>query len=1025
MNDYIYIFDEQQNPVSILSNELPNACPYNEDIKTERLEKGLLTFEFSVPMSHPDAATIVNEGFVIRPNEEEEGSFELFRIKIDDTKKSTKFKYVVGENAAVTDLIGQIIRPNPDPDQPNGIYPSKTIEQIMEIILQNTGWQLGRVDYSGVQDFTFNDYPTALGALHKVMEQFEAEVKFRVEFSGTTITGKYIDMLRRRGDNTGKIFSYGYDLTDEVQRVIDTNDLVTALIGIGPNDSDGKPMTFANYHPTVPSGYEKQLDWIGNIEARERWGDQGKHIFGVYQDNDAENQVDLYNKTKAKLDELSKPRYTYNVGVLLLEKLTGYEAHRVSVGDNIQVQDKTFSPPLLLEARVIEKKTSKKDRTKDTVTLGEFVPVLSTTPTIIQQTQTQNRGVAGGHVVVYGPTQDDMKGFYGQSNESITIEVTNEVHLGYTSIFTAEEISSGLVELRDANNNVIESRTFAAADLVPVPDSVYEYVLKLNFVLTPSIGTYKLWGSFDGQTFVRLPDEISFPYDSGEFKIIGTSDPDGYYWHFFKLQVAGSGVLGGSNQTFTVGDLSNNFSAFRSLNAVGEETARIDNEQASFAVLNAGIINSESVVSYSDEDFTFYINAVTGDDENDGQTSETALASFARAMQLTPKLCDGNVTIYIESDVVEDIVIAGYMGLNAITIYGGTRTGAGAPYTYSHRTIVADMNFDGTTKRINFFYGKYFPRTHRAGTSGATNFGSKTQYVYMRECYVSANVPGTTNYNTNAVGWNDNGYIHLSHCYLQDWGTNAIRAASRGHIHLEACAGSTVNTAARVGEATIGGAITFQGGTNLLTNQTTPGYPQSGSGVTSNYIITSVGGLINGVTTATGTNGAGGTKGTPPSTTTTTTIYNSLDTGISGRSYRTTKYVGWRMDEINVREGDYGYGDHKGLWFFGGTMPATPPWVGKTIEQIWVELQRDVEGGAPGHIRITTHNYLTIPSGNPTIGSSFVTAYFDFNTKKAVRLDLNTAIKNAFVNNTAKGIAIAGNPYAIMKVAAKLIVKWR
>lgn len=1019
MNDYIYIFDEQQNPVSILSNELPNACPYNEDLKTERLEKGLLTFDFSVPMSHPDAANIVNEGFVIRPNEEEEGSYELFRIKIDDTKKSTKFKYVTGENAAVTDLIGQIIRPNPSLS--SGIYPSYTIEQIMDVILQNTGWQLGRVDYSGVQDFDFNKYPTALAALHQVMSQFEAEVRFRVEFVGNYVAGKFIDMVRQRGSDTGKVFSYGYDLTDDVQRVIDTNDLVTALIGLGPNDSTGKPMTFADYHPSVPSGYEKQSDWIGNIEARERWGAAGKHIFGVYQDNDAENQVDLYNKTKAKLDELSKPRYTYNVGVLLLEKLTGYEAHRVSVGDNIQVQDKTFNPPLLLEARVIEKKTSKKDRTKDSVTLGEFIPVTSTTPTIIQQTQTQNRGVAGGHVVAYGPTQDDAKGFYSQSDESITIEVTNPVDLAYTSIFTAEEITGGLVELRDVNDNVIESRTFTADDLTPLPDSLYEYVLKLNFKLYPSIGTYKLWGSFDGLTFVRLPDEISFPYDSGEFKITGTSDADGYYWHFFKLQVAGPGVLGGSSQTFTVGDLSNNFNALRALNNVGEETARIDNEQASFAVLNAGIVNSESIVNYSSNDFTFYINAVTGDDENDGQTSGTALASFARAMQLTPKLCDGIVNVYIESDLTEDIVIAGYMGLNAINIYGGSKVGT----TYTHHTIVADMNFDGTTKRVNFFYGKYFPRTHRAGTSGSTNFGSKTQYVYMRECYISANVPGTTNYNTNAVGWNDNGYIHLSHCFFQDWALNAVRAASRGHIHLEACAGNTVNTAARVGEATIGGAITFTGGTNLLTNQTTPGYPQSGSGVTSNFIITSVGGLINGVTTATGTNGAGGTKGTPPSTTTTTTTYNSLDTAISGRSYRTTKYPGWRMDEINVREGDYGYGDHKGLWFFGGTMPATPPWVGKTIEQILVELQRDVEGGAAGNIRITTHNYLTIPSGAPTIGSSFVTAYFNFNDKKTVRLDLNSAIKNAFVNNTAKGIAIAGNPYAIMRVAAKLIVKWR
>jgi phage minor structural protein len=1020
MNDYLFILDEQEKLVSILSCELPSACPYWGDLKTEQLEHGLLTFEFYVPFNHPTVMQIVNEGLVVRPNEEIEGEYELFRIKETKMSRSTRSLYVRAENSAVTDVSDQYILPI--------TLASQTISQVMETILQNTGWQPGRIDYSGVQDFKFDGYISALEAVHQVMDKFKAEIKFRVEFDGTKVIGKYIDMVRQRGNNTRKVFSYGYDLTDQVDRTINSDDIITAVIGVGPDDSNGNPMTFSNYNPTIPEGYEKQSYWIGNTSARERWGDKGKHKFYIFKDDQVENQVDLYNKSKAKLDELSKPRFTYNVGVVLLEDITGYEAHRVSLGDNIQIQDKTFHPPLLLEARIIEKKTSKKDKEKNEVTLGEYVPVLSSTPTIVQQGRDslQNTGVAGGHVVVYGPTQDDTKGAYSQSEESITIEVTNTVQLGYTSIFTAEEITSGLVELRDINDNVIESRNFDSTDLVPVPDSVYEYVLKLNFVLYPNVGTYKLWGSFDGLTFVRLPDEVSFPYDSGEFKITGTSDEDGYYWHFFKIQVAGPGVLGGASQTFTVGDLSNNFQAFRSLNAAGEETARIDNKQASFAVLNAGIVNSDSVVSYSNEDFTFYVNAVSGNDENDGLTSATALASFARAMQLTPRLCDGNVTIYIESDLVEDIVIAGYMGLNAITIYGGIRTGAAAPYAYTHHTITADMNFDGTTKRVNFFYGKYFPRTHRGGTSGATNFGSKSQYVYFRECYVSANVPGTTNYNTNAIAWNDNGYIHLSHCYLQDWALNAIRAASHGRIHLEACVGSTVNTGGRVGEATLGGVITFSGGTNLLTNTLTPGYPRSGTGVTSNYIIASVGGMINGSTAAIGTNGEGGTKATPPSTTTNTTTYNSLDTAISGRSYRYTKYIGWRMNDINVREGEYdGQGQHKGLWFFGGTMPSVPPWVGKTIEEIWIEVQRDLKGGAPGLVRFTTHNYLTIPASNPTIGSSFVAAYFDFNQKKMVRLDQNAVIKEAFRNNSAKGIAIAGSPYSIMKVVARLIVKWR
>lgn len=1014
MNDQIYILDENQILVAVLSCQLPNACPYWDDLKTEQLEHGLLTFEFLIPSDHPTAELLVNEGFVVRRNEEYDGDYELFRIKELKMSKSSKSLYVFAENAAVTNLTGQIIRP--------ATLPSKTIGQVMEEVLQNTGWELGRVDYAGVQDFTFDKYMTALEAVHKIMDQFDAEIKFRVEFIGNYVAGRYIDMLIQRGSDTGKLFSYGYDLTNQVDRVSNSNDIVTALIGVGPDDSSGNPMTFSNYNPTVPDGYEKQGDWIGNTEARERWGDEGKHIFGVYQNTDVENQVDLYNKTKAELDELTKPKYTYTVGVVLLEDLTGYEAHRVSLGDNIQVQDKTFNPPLYLAARVIEKKTSIQDPTQNTVTLGEFIPLISTTPSIVQQAQTtinRTTGVAGGHVVVNSPTQDDAKGFYSQSNESITIQVTNSVHLGYASIFTAEEITSGTVELRDSNDNIIESRTFDATNLIPEPDSVYEYVLKLNFLLSPSVGTYKLWGSFDGATFVRFPDEVSFPYDSGEFKITGTSDVDGYYWHFFKLHVAGSGILGGYGQTLSIGDLSNNLGTFAALNTAGETTFVIDNDQVSIGVANIGQVVSESIVNYSDDDATFYVDAVNGDDENDGLTTGTAFASVARALQFVPKMCDGEITINIISDLDEPITIRGYSGLNNINIYAGTRTGASAPYTYSHYTITGKVWVDSTSKRINFFYGRYFPSNEQFGTgsSSGTVFLTKSQYCYFRELYISGRVANTSNYNTNCVAANDGSLGYFSSVHMQDWGSKAVRATNFGKVVFEQCTGSSVKSGVTIAESSLGAQIVYAAnGTNLVNNTSPANYPQ---GNTTPYFLAATGGTIQGSTTAPTANGASsGTSTGTPTTTRTTVVYGSNN---SGRSYRYTVYVGWRSD-LDVREGEYGgYGQHKGLWFFSG-VGSTPPWIGKTIKEIWVYVIRLNEGGGAGTVRFKTHNYLSQPAGNPTIGSAYVSASFKFGEKKWVRLDQNATIKAAFAANTAKGIAIDGGDYAIFSIAANLKV---
>lgn len=377
MNDYLYVLDQQYRVLGILSNQLPNSCPYFEDIHTERLHHGFLTLEFDIPANHPSSELISSEGFICYPNEDQQ--FELFQIKeISEANSNGQYiKQVFTENAAVSDLLGSIIRP--------ATLNSYTLEQIMSYILQGTGWELGRVDYSGVRDFEFEEYITSLEALHQVLDSFGAELRFRVDFTGVNINKRYVDVMVKRGENTGKIFAYSYDLID-CERIEDTKELVTALIGVGESDANGNPITFINYNPPENTRYEKHGDWVGSIEALQRWGRNGKHIFGVYED-ESTNPVELYNNTVKKLDELSKPRLTYSISVVLLEKLTGYEAHKVRLGDTINVQDLTFKPPLLVNARVIEKQISKSDSSKNKVILGEFIPLFSTINPTIQRLQ--------------------------------------------------------------------------------------------------------------------------------------------------------------------------------------------------------------------------------------------------------------------------------------------------------------------------------------------------------------------------------------------------------------------------------------------------------------------------------------------------------------------------------------------------------------------------------------------------------------------------------------------------------------
>jgi phage minor structural protein len=383
----LYVLNADGVAQAILSNDIPYACPFWEDTHTERLEHGLLTLEFTIPANHSTASVFTTEGYIMYPTED--GEWQLLQIKeiTDQNQDHIYTKQVFCENAAVSDLLGQIVRPV--------TLNSQSLEQIFTYVLQGTGWHLGRTDYAGVNDFQFDDYITSLEAVHQILDVFRAEIVFRVDFNGLRISQKWVDVVQRRGQDTKKMFTYGLDLVD-VERVEDTKDLVTALVASGQADANGNSLTFSSYTPPANSNYEKVNDWVGSTSSLQQFGKNGKHIFGVYKDDKAANAIELYNNTIKKLDELSKPRMTYTVHVVLLEQLTGYEAHQVRLGDTIRVQDTTFHPDLLLEARIIEKKRSLSDPAKNSVTLGEYVPIAPSSmdgikriQSIIQQNQSK------------------------------------------------------------------------------------------------------------------------------------------------------------------------------------------------------------------------------------------------------------------------------------------------------------------------------------------------------------------------------------------------------------------------------------------------------------------------------------------------------------------------------------------------------------------------------------------------------------------------------------------------------------
>ena len=359
----IFILDKTQNKIGVLNNDVPFALGYSNDIYTEALQSNLSTLEFEVQANHNTANLLEVEGYVIYTDPTNKKQ-QLFTIKeIEDFHSDTMVRKVFCEHSSISDLNSVIVRPV------NML--SVTLEQALGVVLNLTGYEIGEVEFVGLRDINIESHTTALEALHQVVDLF-GEMEFEVIFNGTQIKRKQVNVVQKRGQETGKIFEYSRNLT-AVKKITDSNNLVTALIGVGKSTND-VPLTFLNYQAPANNEYIKVDDYIYSVEAFQRFNKQGKHVFGVFLDDQSTNYVELYDRTLEKLKELSVPKVSYECSVVNFEQLTGLDFYRVEVGDQIVVKDFEFNNdnPLLLNARIIEKKISLNDPSKSSITLGNF-----------------------------------------------------------------------------------------------------------------------------------------------------------------------------------------------------------------------------------------------------------------------------------------------------------------------------------------------------------------------------------------------------------------------------------------------------------------------------------------------------------------------------------------------------------------------------------------------------------------------------------------------------------------------------
>ena len=150
--------------------------------------------------------------------------------------------------------------------------------------------------------------------------------------------------------------------------------------------------------------------------------------------------------------------------------------------------------------------------------------------------------------------------------------------------------------------------------------------------------------------------------------------------------------------------------------------------------------------------------------------------------------------------------------------------------------------------------------------------------------------------------------------------------------------------------------------------------------------------------------GSGTSGSSDAGTTVTTKTYTKTYKSTSGDTYRSTKYNNWKKDGT-VRQGDYGYGDCNGCWFFGTQFADVK---GKNITKVQITITRQTGGtsSAVGLV-IKTHNYASRPSGSPSYGSSVGTLKLATGNSGTLPItDTSNALITGLKNGTIKGIGI-------------------
>ncbi|MGX5442847.1 phage tail spike protein [Bacillus thuringiensis] len=329
---------------------------YWDDVRHWEIKNNIDTLEFKVFDNTEHAATLMQQNLVLK--EVRDGRIVPYVINNEVEKDSKDRSVTVHASGAWVQISKSgIIKPQR--------IESKTVNEFIDIALEGMKWKRGKTEYSTFHTMTIDEFIDPLTFLKKIASLFDLEIQYRVEVVGSQIVGWYVDMVKKRGRDTGKEVTLGKDLVG-VRRIEHSRDICTALVGFVRGEGD----TII----TVES-INNGLPYIVDNDAFQRWNERGQHKFGFYTPETEEQNMTpkrLMTLMKTELAKRVNTSVTYDVEAAAIGRVFGLAHELINEGDTIRIKDTGFTPKLYLEARAIAGDESFTDPLQDKYVFGDY-----------------------------------------------------------------------------------------------------------------------------------------------------------------------------------------------------------------------------------------------------------------------------------------------------------------------------------------------------------------------------------------------------------------------------------------------------------------------------------------------------------------------------------------------------------------------------------------------------------------------------------------------------------------------------